>query len=473
MPYAIVDIETTGGYASANGITEISIIVHDGKRIIRQFETLINPGKPIPYYIRGLTGINDAMVANAPAFREVAEEIYEVLSGNIFIAHNVNFDYSFLKNEFAACGYDLNLKKLCTIRLSRKIFPGLASYGLGKICGNFNITIENRHRAGGDAEATVKLFELLLRNDNEGSIEKFLKKNSKERVLPPNLPAKQFEQLPDSPGVYYFHNRHGKIVYTGKAINIKKRVGSHFGNNSPNKQKQDFLRAIHSITYELCGSELMALILESHQIKHLWPEYNRSQKHFEAAFGIMQYHDQRGVKRLCIERVRKNQKPLAIFSNLTEGFSLIKKVTDDFKLCPRYTGIANNEEYCKERKCLCLSKRKSGITKYNKLVDSAIEALQRTESFVIVERGRNLSEHGLIYVENGVFKRMGYVEKSGFRSSGPSREMLEKLNLYRENFSIRQIIANYKFNHPEKVIMLDGTDEALAATIAEEENEFA
>jgi DNA polymerase-3 subunit epsilon len=144
MSYAIVDIETTGGHASANGITEVAIYVHDGERITDSYQTLINPGMPIPINITGLTGITNDMVQRAPEFWEVADKIYELLKGNIFIAHNVNFDYSFLKSQLSDCGYDLTTNKLCTVRLSRKIFPGLDSYGLGKICGYLDIKIESR-----------------------------------------------------------------------------------------------------------------------------------------------------------------------------------------------------------------------------------------------------------------------------------------------------------------------------------------
>ena len=201
MNFAIVDIETTGGHATGNGITEISIQVHDGKRVVKQYETLINPQQTIPYYIRGLTGIDNAMVADAPLFSEVAEQIYQTLQDCVFVAHSVNFDYSFVKHALQSCGYELNLKKLCTVRLSRKIIPGLPSYSLGKICAYLDININNRHRAGGDAEATVKLFEILLERDKENLIGKFLKRGSKEQALPPNLPREHYEQLPNQPGV--------------------------------------------------------------------------------------------------------------------------------------------------------------------------------------------------------------------------------------------------------------------------------
>ena len=209
--YAIVDIETTGGYAAANGITEISIHVFDGTAVIEKFETLINPGQPIPYYITTMTGISDKMVASAPVFETVAEKIYTILLDKVFIAHNVNFDYSFVNSHLKEAGFDLNVKKLCTVRLSRKIFPGFPSYSLGKLCQSLGIKITDRHRAGGDTAATVQLFQLLLQNDKEQQIQKSLQRNSKEAILPPNVPKEHFNQLPYTPGVYFFHNEKGKV----------------------------------------------------------------------------------------------------------------------------------------------------------------------------------------------------------------------------------------------------------------------
>ena len=190
--YAIVDIETTGSYASANGITEVAIYVFDGKSIIDKFETLINPRQPIPRYIQSFTGITDEMVANAPEFEQVAGKIYELLNENVFIAHNVNFDYSFLKSHLLRAGHDLRSKKLCTVRLSRKIFPGFPSYSLGNLCRSLEININNRHRAGGDAEATVRVFSKLLENDKEDFITKSLLRNSKEQCLPPQCSETAF-----------------------------------------------------------------------------------------------------------------------------------------------------------------------------------------------------------------------------------------------------------------------------------------
>ncbi|ULT43500.1 hypothetical protein KRR40_08745 [Niabella defluvii] len=215
--YAIVDIETTGGYADANGITEICIVVFDGNEIVERYETLINPLHRIPPYIEALTGISNAMVAEAPVFEEVAERIYELLKDKVFVAHSVNFDYSFVRSQLQLCGYNYDANKLCTVRLSRKILPGYQSYSLGKLCNALGIAHVNHHRAGGDTDATVALFQLLLEQDKDGHIAKSLKRTSKEHVLPPNVPKTDFEKLPYTAGVYYFHDEKGKVVYVGKA----------------------------------------------------------------------------------------------------------------------------------------------------------------------------------------------------------------------------------------------------------------
>ena len=278
MAFAIVDIETTGGYASANGIIEIGIKIFDGENIVEEFETLVNPGKPIPGYIQAFTGINNEMVKTAPAFEDIAGKVFTYLQGNIFVAHNVNFDYSFIKNHMELYGYNFNAKKLCTVRLSRQIFPGLPSYSLGNLCNSLEIDLNRRHRAGGDAGATVILFKKLLDNDAKGVIQASLNRNSKEAVLPPNVPKAHFDALPKTSGVYYFHDKKGKVVYIGKAKNIQSRVNSHFTNNSGNKQKQNFVRNVHAISFQPAATELMAAILESTEIKRLWPIFNTSQK---------------------------------------------------------------------------------------------------------------------------------------------------------------------------------------------------
>src|SRR5690606_32756918 len=255
----------------------------------------------IPLHISALTGISNEMVADAPTFAEIAATVYQLLEGRIFVAHNVNFDYSFIKHHLAFCGYSWNAPKLCTVRLRRQVLPGFASYSLGKLSQQLNISITNRHRAGGDATATGILFSLLLEKGPD-AIQAMLKKASKEQALPPNLPKENFERLPQTPGVYYFKDQKGKVVYVGKAKNIKKRVSAHFSGQNPNPQRQNFMRSIYDIDFVSCGTELIAFLLEAVEIKRLWPENNRALKRFEPKYGLYSYEDQKGYIRLAIDK---------------------------------------------------------------------------------------------------------------------------------------------------------------------------
>jgi DNA polymerase III subunit epsilon len=453
--YAIVDIETTGGYASANGITEVAIYVFDGNKVLEKFETLINPRQPIPRYIQSFTGITDEMVATAPPFEDVAENISRLLNENIFIAHNVNFDYSFLKSHLLRAGHDLRSKKLCTVRLSRRIFPGFPSYSLGNLCRSLEIDINNRHRAGGDAEATVKVFSKLLENDKEDFISKSLLRNSKEQSLPPNVPKKDFEVLPTTPGVYYFHDKKGKIIYVGKAINIRSRVNSHFSNNSETRQKQNFITHIHSISYKSCATELMACILESVEIKKYWPKFNYSQKHWEDVFGIYSYEDGNGYLRLAIEKNKKNLKPVHTFHNLSEGYDWLRNVIEQYGLCARLCCLEKGNGACtgiETNSCKGACIKKESKATYNKRVKKLVSEMNDETSYAIVDKGLEETEFSCILIDNGKFFGMGYLP-SEYKFANVD-DIKEYLVSYRGNHYIRNLIAGHKERFPSAIINL-------------------
>ncbi|MEO7984558.1 MAG: exonuclease domain-containing protein [Bacteroidota bacterium] len=454
--YAIVDIETTGGYAAANGITEISIHLFDGKNITGRFETLINPGQPIPYYITAMTGISDQMVANAPAFEAVAEKIYSLLHDKIFIAHNVNFDYSFVKGHLKEAGFDLNSKKLCTVRLSRKIFPGFPSYSLGKLCQSLDIIIHERHRAGGDAAATVKVFQQLLANDKEEHIQKSLQRNSKEAILPPNVPKEHFTQLPYTPGVYYFHNEKGKVVYVGKANNIRYRVNSHFSNNAETRQKQNFMQHVHAISFQSCGTEMMACILESAEIKKRWPVFNSSQKRWEDIYGIFEYEDQNGYLRLAIDKNRKRLNPVSTFHYLVDGHAILRKLIKDFNLCPKLCFLQKDPGLCEgihEGYCKAACEQKETPGSYNERVRKAGDSLRSQPSFAILDKGLNGDDHSCILVWEGKFYGMGYIPDD-VQIINPE-SVKDYLTVYRENSFIRNLVNGYAARFPSKIVLFE------------------
>lgn len=446
--YAIVDIETTGGYASANGITEIAVYVHDGKQVTRHFESLVNPGHPIPRYITALTGIDNEMVASAPVFEEIADVLHELLSENIFIAHSVNFDYSFVRHQMKNAGYELGAKKLCTVRLSKKVFPGLPSYSLGNICRSLGIYIENRHRAGGDAKATVRLFEHMLSNGAQQHIEQMLKKNSGEQWLPLNLAKSDIDALPAGPGVYYFHDKAGKIIYVGKAVNIRKRVSSHFTHNDPDRKRQILHRNIHAISHRNCAIELEALVLESTEIKRLWPKYNKSQKQAARKFGLYAFEDNRGYLRLAIDTKKKNLPVLYQFNLLNEGLVMLKKMITEFEL---------NDKLCfvdKTPFTPAQLRKLDPPAVYNAKVKRSLDELEtRLPTFAVVDKGKHEKERLCLLVERGAFWGMGYLPAGhGFRNI---HEFKHHLQPYADNDYIRNSIYQFVEMYPEKKMILD------------------
>ncbi|MFC3563641.1 exonuclease domain-containing protein [Pedobacter jamesrossensis] len=457
MLYAIVDIETTGGHASANGITEVAINIHDGNQIVERYTTLINPKRDVPFHITALTGIDDEMLVNAPFFEDVALQIHQLLYGKVFVAHNVNFDYSFLKHHLSLAGYDLQCSKLCTVRLSRKVFPGKVSYSLGKLCNALQIPISNRHRAAGDADATSILFNLLLENDTEGVIAEMLKKTSKEQVLPPNLDKAAIMKLPNQPGVYYFKDNKGKIVYVGKAKDLKKRVTSHFTGNKPNRRRQDFLRTIHNVDYVTCGTELMALILEANEIKRLWPENNRAMKRYEHKYDLYIFEDQNGYLRLAIDKHKKNNKALQSFNNLLEGYNFLNMLVEKYQLCAKLCYLQKTATKCtahENGQCFGACSGIETVAVYNKRLNAAIEDIQNLQpSFALVDEGRKEEEMSCLVVEKGIFYGMGYFTDKNYLNNGFSL-VKESLSTYQSNSYILNLILNYAEQHPHKLYKL-------------------
>lgn len=451
--YAIVDIETTGGHASANGITEIAICIHDGKKVVKRFETLVNPQRDIPIYISALTGITNEMVRDAPPFEDVAADIYHLIHGKIFVAHNVNFDFSFVRYHLAAAGYDLQTNKLCTVRLGRKILPGLPSYSLGRLCKHLGIDNQSRHRAMGDAEATAELFTLLLNSDTDNHIKQSLKQGSKDQVLPPNLSKKDIDKLPYTPGVYYFHDQKGKVIYVGKAKNLKKRVSSHFTGNNPGFQRQEFLRNIHQISHQVCGTELIAFVLEAIEIKRLWPKYNRSLKRFENAFCLYAFEDQRGYIRLAVDKYRKYSDPIYTCNSLLDGYNLLNKLIETFDLCPKLCFIQKNNELCTSAAgSTCACEGVEPTESYNKKVNNAIDQLkQALPTYAIRDEGRTGDEHSCILVEKGQFYGMGYI--SHYFDADNVQQLKTYLTPYPGNDYIKNIVATYASKYPDRMVV--------------------
>ncbi len=411
--YTIIDIETTGNGVKGNKITEISIFKFDGEQVIDEFTSLVNPECEIPYFITGLTGIDGQMVINAPTFKEISTQIQEFTKDSIFIAHSVNFDYGVIKEEFRQLGIDFTRKKLCTVRLSRKLVPGLKSYSLGKLCTSLSIPLTNRHRARGDAYATVLLFQILLsKPESTSTINSFLNARSQEATLPPLLAKSVVSDLPTTAGVYYFRDTNNNIIYIGKAINIKKRVLGHFYNKS-NREIQ-LCKEIAAIDYELSGSELLALLMESEAIKKHYPKYNRAQKRTPKQYAIFSYEDRDGVIRLAINDLKNTPSPLMICNNITDARVCLSDFCKKFKLCPKYCNLLTNAENCtsyKDTLCFGVCQQKESVPDYNVRVKTAIVSLKKSEDLVLIEqKGRNIHEKALIIIKNGAYYGYGFLD---------------------------------------------------------------
>ncbi len=412
--YAIVDIETTGGFSVPNRITEVAVVVHDGLQVVEEYRTLVNPGRTVPGFITGLTGISTEMVREAPGFDEIADELHALLKDKVFVAHNVTFDYSFIKAEFKRVGLEFNRPKLCTVRLSRQIFPGLKSYSLGRICEHAGIVIQDRHRAYGDAAATATLFGCLITNDREGCIPKALKRNSGEAFLPPNMTLEKFISLPEEVGVYYFHDLHGKVIYVGKALNIKSRFKAHFSGGS--KSSQAMKAEVHEVSFELTGSDFLAQLLEALEIKRLWPKYNRSQKVRGTSWGIYSYEDALGYKRFQIAKVKPFHAPLFSFVSHAEAWKLLLSKIDEYRLCPKLCGIQKSSGACyafQDQKCNGACCGKEDVESYNAKIGRLIQSLEQQPSKLLIkEKGRTKEEQAAILFDGGFLSAYGFIDNT-------------------------------------------------------------
>ena len=414
--YAIVDIETTGSRADYNGITEIAVIVHDGTEIKDTFQTLLNPEQYIPEFITQLTGIDNAMVEDAPTFAEVAEELFDLLHDKIFVAHNAGFDYAFLKNAFETEGYTFNLKKLCTVRLSKKIFPGHRSYSLGRLCDALHVHIENRHRAMGDAAATATLFSMLLQNDTGNFVSTALKRNSKEQHLPPHLPKETLEALPAAPGVYYFLDKDNRVIYVGKAKNIKSRVFNHFTFADKHGKENALRLETHHITFELTGNELIALLLESEEIKRRLPKFNDAQKLWSHNYCIFRYRDQLGYDHLAIEKYNRKKDVLRIFTNYLDARAFLIEQISTYTLCPKLCHIQTVTKGCynyANGSCLGACVQEESAEEYNARIDAMLQDWDQSDAtYFIIDKGRHTEENSAVLVERGHYLGFGFFDNT-------------------------------------------------------------
>ncbi|MBC8767811.1 GIY-YIG nuclease family protein [Arenibacter sp. BSSL-BM3] len=411
--YAIVETETTGLRGEDNKITEICILIHDGEKVVKEFSSQVNPEMSIKYRVSRQSGINDGMVYNAPKFYEIAKEVVELTNDCIFVSHHVNFNFNGIKNELASLGGVFKRKKISTLRLSRKVIPGQQSYSLGAMCNYLGINISQGQNAKDKAEATVGLLEKLWAMDTDGIFNFMLGPKPGQSAIPPLWPTLTVATLPNVTGVYYFKNAKGKIIYVGKAKDIKQRVLSHVYSKSHKEMRLCFETA--HIEYTHTGSELVALLLESDEIKKHLPKFNRAQKRIGYRYGVGAHMDKNGIANLFYDRLSKIRSPLACFYNQGECRSFLEELCRTYDLCPRFCNLQQISGACFHfhiKKCRGVCRELETVESYNKRVDQALMPIEDDKNtFIIKAEGRNKNEKSVIVVENGVYKGFGYMSK--------------------------------------------------------------
>lgn len=401
--YAIVDIETTGSHAKGNGITEIAAIITDGTKEIERWQTLVDPGLPIPLHITELTGITNAMVEAAPTFEAIADELEEFLSGCVFVAHNVGFDYAFIRGHYETMGRVWRSPKMCTVRMARKLLPGHVSYSLGRICEDLAINNEARHRAMGDCAATVELFHRMMKSERATDVVAgMLKRGDRESWLPQHVPTSDFEALPTAPGVYRFLNQKGTPIYIGMSHNVRHRVRTHFNGAMKSARRQAFLRDIHSIDAESTGSVLMARLIEDELIRTHWPIHNRAQKSIPLRTAIVSYTDQRGFKRLHLQRQRHVKHAIRWFRREEDAREWLHSQAALHGLQPELLGLGSDGRGQPIANDQCDT--------HNEAMNALICAAQTSETWAIIDRGRTAEERAIVWMENEHVKGWCFTE---------------------------------------------------------------
>ncbi len=408
--YAILDIETTGGKYDEEGITEIAIYKHNGKKVIDQFSSLVNPQIPIQPFVQKLTGISSKMLQNAPKFYEVAKRIVEITEDCVLVAHNASFDYRILQTEFRRLGFVFDRKSLCTVSLSKILLPEQPAYNLGELVRNLGIPFADQHRAHGDAKATVKLFEILLEKD----IQKHILKTQISDAHPNKVPPKFLDiidSLPSELGVYYIHNAQNEIIYIGKSNNIKKRILNHLTTNS--KKAQTIQKEMSSVSYAMVGSELVTLLKEQHEIKINSPKLNKAMKHRVYPMGIRLDSSQEYPK-LILEQIRKEYNYLSVYKNQKSAKATLHFWCENFGICLQKTNLSKSDGPCFYHginKCDGACIGEESVDSYQTKIDALMESFSYPfTDFLVISAGRKTGESSFVFIKNNCFQGYGYFE---------------------------------------------------------------
>lgn len=408
--YAILDIEATGGKKGEEDIIEVAIYRFDGKKIVDQLISLVSPDRKIDAYVQKLTQITPKMVKSAPKFHEIAKRIIEITDGAILVGHNVDFDYRMLKQEFRKFGYTYYRETIDTVPLSERYFPEATSYSLGKLSKELGIPVSDRHRAAGDARATLEIFKLLLDKD-------FLKDISKNEISSETKTSSDrfsefYNDAPNAIGMFYVFNQNKDVVYLSRSHNISQSIRKVL--TGKNALSNRLRMVLESVKYEITGNELISWIKENHELKRLKPTFNERSKKISFPYMIC-LGEKNGYKTLYIEKSRE-VKGNGVFrmTSLPFAQNLLSLVTEEFELCPLLNGISKCNENCfsyEIGECHGACVGEESNQSYNERVDAFLEKINLdNKSFLMTGNGRKIGENSFVWIEKGICLGYGYYE---------------------------------------------------------------
>ena len=453
MEFAILDIETSGGKPKESRIIEIAIIIHDGKKVIDTYETLVNPEKKIDWFVQKLTGIKDKDVVNSPTFAEVADEIFAILKDRVFVAHNIDFDYPIVRNEFTRLGIDIRLPHMCTIKASRVLLPGLESYGLKNMTKYLEIDLDNHHRAMDDTIATARIFEHIYTLDNS-DFEDFIKQDINPTYLHPKLNLQFYDDIPNKIGAYRFFNDKKELIFIGSSTHLKNSVEKHL-KNVVSKKGKEMQGQIARIEYDLIGSEFITQIRVIETLEKLKPKYNNFISKNTYTFGLYNFIDDKGYLNFSISKITKD-KPLFTFTSEKEGTKMLTEWQKEFNLCQKLCQLQTTEKDCsdvvkKECSGACIGLENTEF--YNIKAIALLNKINfEKKSFILLDKGKNKNEFSFVFINNGECIGYGNILKFLIKKDPLNfKKQLIKL----ENNTNYQSIINLHLSKNEKLIRID------------------
>jgi DNA polymerase-3 subunit epsilon len=420
--FAVIDIETTGGNPNAERIIEIAILIFDGNKIIEEYSTLINPEKQISPFISTFTGITNHMVKDAPKFEDIADRVLKLTHGHIFVAHNVRFDYNFIKHEFKKLNIEYARKTLDTVQLSRKTFPQYRSHSLGNICRDLGIQIDNRHRALGDAKATTILLQKIIAQYNENFLEQVMHDDVKKLYLPKKLDSKILENLSEEAGIIFFYNQEKDVIAVQSAKNIKEHIFKIYKDKPADKYKKLLYEETAELSFEITGNELLAILLEENYLQSHLPKYNKIQKHYSFNVGLFADYDENGFYKLAIKMLDEAEEPIIKFTSKLKAERMLNQIVNASKLGPIFKKIESKFHY-------------------NQRIEELLAKFKYPSSnFFLILNGRSGTEKCAINIEKGNLNGYVFFEPTYIQNILEIKSVLKPIGEYSNT---KKDIVNY------------------------------